>query len=868
MNRYRISRGAIGLGPLLALQWLINSAVAAETSLPPVPATVSEAARAQLAAMAQAPAADPAAMTLEQMRGFADQFQVAWSAKQKAKYAVTVKEDAIAGVPVRIISPSGPVDERRILIDLHGGGFEIDSGSLTENVPIAALTGITVVAVRYRMSPEHPFPAAVDDALAVYRVLLKSHEAKHIAVYGTSAGAVLGPELIARIRAEKLPPPGALGMFSGDTDFAREGDSLHMFPFQMGNLSFASIKSAYAGATSLTDPLLSPWYAGFKAFPPTLCITSGRDFLLSSTVNFCRQLELASVPAHLVVYDGLPHAFWTYIDAPETDEAFQTMADFLIKQLGGRPRALVRAATAGSATDSIASCQRLAQLPLPDTTITSAEAVAAGPFKGAFMGAAAELPPHCRVVGIIAPEPGSKIGFEVWMPLTGWNGRLYGAGNGGFGGAISYTPGLVEAVQRGGAGVSTDTGHRVETPDAAIQGGWAKGHPELLRDYGYRALHLSTLDAKALITAMYQRPIQHAYFTSCSNGGREALMEAQRFPEDYDGIIAGAPALDWTGLAADIIWNDQAQRAPGAAIPASKVPALQAAVLHSCAAGHPHHAWLDDPRTCRFDPTVMLCSGADNDSCLTAPQIAALRKIYAGPKTSAGRRLYPGFPASGSELGTVPGSGWDGWLLAPAGQSASQPKYAAVMVDSFVTTLTTDYEHFDLNKDYLALKTELAPVLDATQADLKGFAARGGKLILWHGWADPGLPPQRTIDYFNAVRTRMNPPSAANTVRLFMAPGVQHCLGGPGGAAFGQFTAPPRPADPRSDMTAALERWVESGVAPEELVARHADNPFGGALDWRTADGNKTNLLCAYPKKAKYQGHGNPESADSYRCSS
>jgi acetyl esterase/lipase len=851
------------IGALLALPWLANLAVAADSALPPLPTTVSEAARTQLAAMAKgASVANTDVLTIEQMRAFTDQFQVMWSSKQKATYAVDIKEESIAGVPVRVISPRGSVDNTRILLDLHGGGFQVDSGSLTENVPVAALTGIAVVAVRYRMSPENQFPAAVDDALAVYRVLLKSHDSKHIAVYGTSAGAILGPELMARIRSEKLPMPGALGMFSGDTDFATEGDSMHLFPFKMGNLDFAGVKAAYTGTTPMTNPLLSPWYGGFKGFPPTLCVTSGRDFLLSGTTNFCRRLEVDGVPAHLVVYDGLPHAFWTYIDAPETDEAFRTIADFFIKQLGAKPRP-----AGASASADAASCQGLAKAVLPDTTITSADAVPAGPFKGAFMFAEAQLPAHCRVVGVIAPEPGSHIGFEVWMPLAGWNGRLYGAGNGGFGGAVSYTPGLVEAVQRGGAGVSTDTGHRVDTPDAAIQGGWAKGHPELLRDYGYRALHLSTLNAKALVTALYRQPIQHAYFTSCSNGGREALMEAQRFPEDYDGIIAGAPAISWTGIAAAMIWNDQAQRVSGAAIPASKVPALQTAVLHACAAQASVHAWVDDPKACRFDPKVMLCKGEDHDSCLTSPQVTALRKIYAGARTSAGERLYPGFEASGAELGTVPGSGWDGWIFAPAGQSANEPKYVDAMLDSFVTTFQTDHEHFSLDQDFPKLKAELAPALDATEANLRDFASRGGKLILWHGWADPGLPPQRTIDYFNAVRARMGTPATASMVRLFMAPGVQHCLGGPGGASFGQFTAPPRPAEPRNDMTAALERWVESGVAPEEIVARHADNPLAGALNWRTADAGKTNLLCAYPKHAKYRGKGNPATADSYTCS-
>src|SRR5258707_5695032 len=190
--------------------------------LPPLPESLSEQARAQLAGSASAPRAAP--MTVAQMRAFADQFQQVWSARQKTKYAVTIADDVIAGVPVRKISPAAQADSGRIFLNLHGGGFQLDSGSLTENIPIAALTGIPVVAVRYRLAPENPFPAAVNDALAVYRVLLKSHQAKDIAVYGTSARAAFGPQLILRIIAEKLPVPGALGVFSRGTDLARMGD--------------------------------------------------------------------------------------------------------------------------------------------------------------------------------------------------------------------------------------------------------------------------------------------------------------------------------------------------------------------------------------------------------------------------------------------------------------------------------------------------------------------------------------------------------------------------------------------------------------------------------------------------------------------
>jgi acetyl esterase/lipase len=324
---------------MFALICSVGGALAAGSdapSLPALPDSLSPQALAQLKAAASAPPPG-ATVTVEQMRAFADQFQTFWSAKQQAKYAVSIKEDVIAGVPVRVIEPTAAkADASRVLLDLHGGGFILDSGSLTENVPIAALTGMKVVAVRYRLAPEHPFPAAVDDALSVYRTLLKTYSATHIGIYGTSAGAILGPELIARVAAEGLPRPGALGVFSGNADLARMGDSTRLFPFQMGDMDLAKLSSMYAGSAPLNAPAVSPLYGSLQKFPPTLCIASGRDFLLSGTVNFCRALTLASVPSNLVVFDGLPHAFWTYIDAPESDEAFKLMADFLVATLGGK----------------------------------------------------------------------------------------------------------------------------------------------------------------------------------------------------------------------------------------------------------------------------------------------------------------------------------------------------------------------------------------------------------------------------------------------------------------------------------------------------------------------------------------------------
>jgi acetyl esterase/lipase len=303
--------------------------------MPPFPETLSEAARAQLEAMA---ATTPTELPeMAQMRLFTDQLQTLIGAEQRKAHDVTVTEDTVAGVPVRrIVRAACDVDRVRVLMNLHGGGFATDSGSLTENIPIAGLTGIEVVAVLYRFAPEHPWPAAVDDALAVYKALLADHDAKDIGVYGTSAGAVIGPQLMMRLRAEGLPLPGALGVFSGESDMVGTADSLRVYAKALEGQTLIDAKWAYVGSADPRDPLLSPIYGDLSGFPPTLCLSSGRDVLLSGTVNLHRALGDAGVAAELVVYDALPHAFWAYLLAPESDDCFRRMAAFLARHVGRR----------------------------------------------------------------------------------------------------------------------------------------------------------------------------------------------------------------------------------------------------------------------------------------------------------------------------------------------------------------------------------------------------------------------------------------------------------------------------------------------------------------------------------------------------
>jgi acetyl esterase/lipase len=303
--------------------------------MPPPPETLSAAALAQMGLLANA--GPMPSMDMGQMRAFAEQMQAVIGAEQRKAYEVTVTDDVIAGVPVRrIVRASGEVDRTKVLMNVHGGGFATDSGSLTENIPIAALSGVEVVAVLYRFAPEHPFPAAVDDALAVYKSLLADHRPADIGVYGTSAGAVIGPQLMMRLDAESLPLPGVLGVFSGEPDLAGTADSLKIFAKADEYQLLVDCKLAYVGEADPKDPMLSPLFGDLSFFPPTLCVSSGRDVLLSGTVNLNRKLSDDGVLTELVVYDALPHAFWAMLIAPESDDAFRRMSSFLTKHLGRR----------------------------------------------------------------------------------------------------------------------------------------------------------------------------------------------------------------------------------------------------------------------------------------------------------------------------------------------------------------------------------------------------------------------------------------------------------------------------------------------------------------------------------------------------
>ena len=490
---------------------------------------------------------------------------------------------------------------------------------------------------------------------------------------------------------------------------------------------------------------------------------------------------------------------------------------------------------------SAATCESLATLALPDTTITLAKLEPAGtfnspkPYPYMFRGPVNDLPAFCRVAAETKPTKDSDIKFEVWMPVSGWNGKFMGEGNGGWSGEIWYQP-MGEALRRGYATASTDTGHEGNGGDASF----ALGHPEKLVDFGYRAVHEMTVKAKAIIAAFYGADaLKHSYWSGCSSGGKQALTEAQRFPRDYDGIIAGAPANFFTHLIVSGIWIAQSTREnPGSYVPKEKYAVLHKAVVEACdALDGVKDGVLENPKRCPFDPKVVQCKGADGPDCLTAAQVEAAKKIYSGPKNPrTGEQIFPGLEP-GSE---------NGWNFFARGAEppivASHFKYVVFHDPKW------DYRTLNFDSD-VALADKLDNgVLTATNPNLKEFFAQGGKLLLYHGWNDEGIAPQNTINYYESVVDATGGLSnVQNSMRLFMAPGMNHCYGGDGPFDF--------------DTAAALEQWVEKGKTPDRIVAGHF--PPGA----QSGKPDRTRPLCPYPQLAKYKGSGSTDDATNFVCS-
>ena len=483
------------------------------------------------------------------------------------------------------------------------------------------------------------------------------------------------------------------------------------------------------------------------------------------------------------------------------------------------------------ATAAPIACESLGQVPLANGTLIAAESVPAGGLTlpaSANASAAAvfkTLPAFCRVTARLMPTPDSDIRIEVWLPLAGWNRKVQAVGNGGLGGTIPY-PALAAAVRAGYAAAGTDTGHVGGNAD------FVAGHPEKLVDFAYRAIHEMTVSAKAMVAAHYDTRLARSYFSSCSTGGRQALVEAQRYPEDFDGIVAGDASWDQMRLyAARVALNVFMNREPAAVIPPGKYPMIHDAVLTACdAADGVKDGVIENPARCVFDFATLTCAGDDRADCLTKPQVESA-KAMASPITDrrSGAVLHPGRYYPGSELG------WGGvGGPAPSGESLEGMKKIVFSPgwDYHTIRLPDDVEH--------AVRADHG-LLFGGDPYLRRFFGRGGKLLMYHGWADPLVTPDASLIMFKRINDAMGP-AAASSLALFMVPGMGHCQGGPGTDVF--------------DKVAAIDQWVESGVKPQSIPASHMT---GTVVD-------RTRPLCAYPAVARYTGSGSMDEARNFRC--
>jgi len=495
--------------------------------------------------------------------------------------------------------------------------------------------------------------------------------------------------------------------------------------------------------------------------------------------------------------------------------------------------AFVFAACAMAAT----TCDNLSKLSLPQTVITMAASVTPGAFAppASFSlslqpgdVAYQNLPAFCRVAATMRPTSDSEIKIEIWLPPSAaWNGKFMAVGNAGQAGEIYYNK-MGLPLTLGYAVASTDTGHEGKGDD----GSYALGHPEKIIDFGYRAVHEMVVKSKAIVAEYYSRNARFSYWNGCSTGGRQGLEDLQRYPGDFDGVIAGAPAIN-PRSAAQITWVAQTvHRNEASFIPASKFPVIQKAVLNTCDANDGvKDGVLEDPVRCKFDPNAILCKGADGPDCLTAAQVDSARKIYSpaiNPRTK--EQIFPGFEP-GSEKG---------WGLAA---SAQPPQLTLTGLRNRVfKNPNWDYKTFNFDSDVALLDRESQPV-NAMDANLRPFFSHGGKLLQYHGWNDNLIAPRNSVNYYNSVADTLGGASKVNdSYRLFMVPGMAHCRGGDG--------------TDRLDAISVLEQWVEKGKGPDSIIASRY---VGDKVE-------RTHPLCPYPQVAVYKGTGSTDDAANFAC--
>jgi len=491
-------------------------------------------------------------------------------------------------------------------------------------------------------------------------------------------------------------------------------------------------------------------------------------------------------------------------------------------------------------------CDSVMSLSTPQTAIASAELVPEGPVaapgappaggrgaaptpggRGAAPGGRGggippglgptppTLPAHCKVVMTLKPTSDSNILVELWLPTEHWNGKFLAVGNGGFAGAIQGYGDMQSALRLGYATAGTDTGH------TGADGMFGLGHPEKIVDFAYRAVHEMTAKSKEIVNTFYGRGVALSYFKGCSTGGREAVMSAQRFPLDFDGIIAGALAnrhiqMHTAGFARQV----NSARHPEQALSPAKAKLVNDAVMQKC--DTMHEGFLNNPRECSFDFSTLVCNGAESDACLTRPQLQAVEGFYGGVKNGKGELIF-----SGQALGNP---------ILPSRGGSPTSVIDTVRIWGFENP-DYDWQTFDLDRDMPIINKKVGFV-DAVDPDLSAFKAHGGKLLMYAGWADTGITPENTVLYYESVLGKMGK-SQDDWMRLFMVPGMGHCGGGPGVNSF--------------DTIGTLDYWREKGGAPAQITAANAQTAM-------------SRPLCPYPHYAKYKGTGNVRDAANWSC--
>lgn len=523
--------------------------------------------------------------------------------------------------------------------------------------------------------------------------------------------------------------------------------------------------------------------------------------------------------------------------------------------LGGMAVAAVSLLAATPAAAAPDACRSLGNgTRIGNAVVMAAQAIPAGGYTDANRIKYEDLPAFCRIFAMATPHPSSRILIEIWMPEADkWNGKLLGTGNGGAAGRIG-TGALVGGLRRGFATANTDLG-TYPAGQPGIGFNFGDGHPEMIRDWAFRGTHEMTVLAKDVVARYYGRAASKAYFAGCSTGGHQALMEAQRYPEDYDGIIAGAPAHNRTRLHIRFSALRLLGSQLGAELPLATVQTWRAAILKACAGrdgGAAADPFLTNPLQCSLAPRQLACKpGSTQEGCLSAGQVRALDKIYDGTRNPrTGELIYFGdVRGSEEQLMQVYGNGYfsddfdvTNWILPPE--------------RSFAT--------FDFDRDMALLDDSYAAEVNAVNADLGPFVARGGKLILFHGWEDGLITATDSIDYYQRLQTSGR--DRASYARLFMAPGVQHCAGGPGANLFGQLADIPMGPNPSADndLLMALDRWAEAGKAPDVVIGRGMRLPKGVTANVEAGIGSRP--ICAFPAVARYNGKGDPLAASSFKC--